>query len=251
LNGAEFWRLLNQRDQEMNRSTLIWIVMLGVGLITENVWGQLPDESTRIYTLISGSELSDDCPICGRPTIVVPMTGTFRLRFLYQNPLVARYRVEAIAFHAGTTNGPEYWISGSGTYQIGGEVAVTQDSFLDVVIDNGFTNTSARCVNTDRTVTQLWPRIQVTADQTNGTSTTVYSLTLVAEPSLQFRAVIPDYQTTNVTLEWDSNGRQARLERAVAVVGPYIPLSDITTNQTFTDVGALTNRSFFYRLRQY
>jgi hypothetical protein len=235
----------------MNRSTLIWMVMLGIGLATENAFGQLPDESTRIYTLLAGSELTDDCPICGRPTIVVPMTGTFRLRFLDQNPLFARYRMEAISFHAGSTNGPNYRVSGSGTYQIGGEVAVMQDIFLDVAIDNGFANTSARCVNSDRFVTEPWPRIQVTAGQTNGTLTTLYSLTLVTEPALQFRALIPDHQNTNVILKWDSNGRQARLERAVAVVGPYTPLSAITTNQSFTDVGALTNETLFYRLRQY
>jgi hypothetical protein len=235
----------------MNWSTSIWTVMLGVGLITDDALGQLLDESTRIYTLLPGSELIDDCPICGRPTITVPMTGTFRLRFLDQNPLVAHYRIEAISFHAGGTNGPEYWISGSGTYQNGGEVAVNQDIFLDATINNGFTNMSVRCVNSDRMVTQQWPRIQVTANQTNGTLTTLYSLNLTAEPALQFHAITPDYQTTNVILKWDSNGRQAQLERAITVIGPYIPLSAITTNQTFTDVLALTNRTLFYRLRQY
>jgi hypothetical protein len=234
----------------MNWRNSILPVMLGVGLITE-AWGQLPGEATRIYTLLSGSELTDDCPVCGRPTIVAPMTGTFRLRFLDQNPLVTRYRIEAISFHAGNPGGVQYSVSGSGNYQVGGEVAVAQDIFLDVAINNGFANTRALCVNTERIVSQPWPRIQVTADQTNGTASTVYSLNLVAEPALQFRAIIPDYQTTNVILKWDSNGRQAQVERAVDVVGLYSPLSTITTNQTFTDVGALTNRSLFYRLRQY
>ena len=235
----------------MNRINFIWTVMLGIGLVTENAFGQLPDKSTRIYTLLAGSELTDDCPICGRPTIVVPMTGTFRLRFLEQNPLYARYRIEDISFRAGNTNGPEYRVNGSGTYQIGGEVAVMQDIFLDATIDNGFTNRSARCVNSDRLVTQPWPRIEVTAGQTNGTLTTLYSLTLVTEPALQFRSIISDHQNTNVILQWDNNGHQAQLERAAAVMGPYVPLSAITTNQSFTDVGALTNQTRFYRLRQY
>src|SRR5436190_248434 len=246
-----FWRWLNHGDGDMNRSALIWMLMLGIGLATENAFGQLPDESTRIYALLAGSELSDDCPICGRPTIIVPMTGTFRLRFLDRNPLFERYRIEAISFHAASTNGPQYWVSGSGTYQIGGEVAVMQDIFLDVAIDNGFTNRSARCVNSDRLVTQPWPRIQVTAGQTNGTLTTLYSLTLVTEPALQFRAIISDHPNTNVILKWDNNGHQAQLERATAVAGPYMPLSAITTNQSFTDVGAVTNQTRFYRLRPY
>ena len=70
--------------------------------------------------------------------IVVPMTGTFRLQFLDQNPLVARYQLQDISFHAGTKGGAEYWVTGTGTYQVGGEVAVAQDIFLDLQIANSF-----------------------------------------------------------------------------------------------------------------
>jgi hypothetical protein len=120
-----------------------------------------------------------------------------------------------------------------------------------VQIDNGFQKTSALCVNADRAIRQPWPEIQTTEDQTNGTLTKAYSLALVAVPALQFRAVIPERQTGNIRLQWDSNGGQAQFERAGVVGGPYSPISPITTNQTFTDVGALTNRAVFYRLRQY
>jgi hypothetical protein len=233
------------------RNLILAGLLAGVWPGTENVLAQLPEEATRIYTLTSGSELTDDCPICDRIPIVVPMTGTFRLRFLDQNPVLTRYQVQNISFHAGAKGGAEYWVSGSGTYQAGGEVAVFQDLFLDVQVDDGLTKTSALGVNGDRFVTQPWPEIQSTALQTNGTATKLYSLKLVAVPALQFRAIMPDRQTGNIRLQWDSNGGQAQLERARLVEGPYAPISPITTSETFTDMGALTNRALFYRLRQY
>ncbi len=159
--------------------------------------------------------------------------------------------IQNISFHAGTNGGPEYWISGNGTYQIGGEVAVVQDVFLDLGIQDSVINTKASCINGDRGLRQSWPTIQVEVLQTNGTAFKLYSLNLVAEPAVQFRAIIPDSRSGNITLEWDSNGKQAQVERAEKVEGPYSPMSSITTNQTFTDVGALTNRAAFYRLRQY
>lgn len=226
---------------------LLWPGVWPVG----NVLAQLPDQATRIYTLISGSQLTDDCPICDRVPTVVPMTGTFRLRFLGQNSVLTYYQLQDISFHALIKGGPEYWVSGSGTYQFGGEVAAAQDLFLDVQIYDGIANTRALCVNGDRAITQPWPEIQTTALQTNGTETRVYSLTLLAIPALQFRAIIPDRRSGSVRLEWDSNGRQVQLERANAVGGPYSPISPITIDQTFTDAGVLTNRALFYRLRQY
>jgi hypothetical protein len=99
-------------------------LVLGVWTGTEKTLAQLPDEATRIYTLISGSQLTDDCPICDRMPIVVHMTGTFRLHFLGQGPLFTRYEIQDISFHAGGNGGAEYWVSGLGTYQVGGEVAV-------------------------------------------------------------------------------------------------------------------------------
>ncbi len=230
---------------------LAGLLVSGVGPATGKVLAQLPDSNTRIYTLLSGSRLTNDCLLCDRVPIVAPMTGTFRLRFVGQDPLYTHYQVQEISFHAGTNGGAEYWVSGSGTYQVGGELAVVQDLFLDVNINNGFSKTEALCANADRAVTQRWPRIEVSVLQTNGTEAEVYSLVLVAEPALQFLAITPDYRNRNVVLQWDSNGRQTQLERAAMVEGPYSPISPITTDQTFTDLGALTNQAAFYRLRQY
>jgi len=230
---------------------LAGLLLVGVRAAPENVLAQLPDAATQIYTLITGSELTDDCPICDRIPIVVPMTGTFRLKLLDETPFSTRYEIQDLSFHAGTNGGAEYWVSGSGTYEVGGEVAVAQDLFLDVAIKNSDTNTKALGVNGDRAVKQPWPQIQVSVLQTNGTETQLYSLKLEAVPALQFRAVLPDFQNKSLRLQWDSHGHQVQLERAMIVGGPYSPISPIATNQTFTDVSALTNRALFYRLRQY
>lgn len=205
---------------------------------------------TRVYTLLPGSQLTDDCGICDRIPIVVPMTGTFRLRFLDETPLLTRYQILDAAFHAGTKGGPDYWVGGSGAYQAGGEVAVSQDLFLDAGIDNGVETTRALCANPDRAVTQIWPRIQASLLQTNGTDYKVYSLALLAQSALQLRALLPEPKTRSVTLQWEGAGRPVQVERATRIEGPYEPLSSITTAETFTDTGALTNRTLFYRLRQ-
>lgn len=207
-------------------------------------------DTTRFYSLVSGSGLTDDCR-CGRPAIFAPMTGSFSLRWVYQGPLFTRYQLENISFHASAA-GREYQVAGSGKYQVGGEVAVTQDMFLDVDINNGSLITRALCVNADRSVQEPWPKIQISVDQTNGTITQIYRLTLIAVPALQFLSILPDYKNGDVRLNWESSGGMAQLERATTVTGPYSPLSPIATNLSFTDVGALTNRAqSFYRLRQY
>lgn len=227
------------------------LILWGWLLVALSGFAQLPAETTRIYTLQTNSQLTDDCPICDRLPIVVPMTGTFRLRFLDQTPLFTRYALEDISFHAGRKDGPQYSVTGSGTYQVGGEVAVVQDISLEVEIDNGFEKTRCLGVNPDRSTTNAWPEIQATVNQTNGTETKVYYLDISAVPALQFRSIIPDFRSNTVRLQWDSNGGQAQLERAATVNGPYFHNSPTTSNQSFLDVGALTNVQGFYRLRRY
>jgi hypothetical protein len=128
-------RLALDSSQNVSLRTFIFAgLLLGIWSAEDQVLAQLADEVTRIYTLRTNSTLKDDCPICARTPIVVPMTGTFRLRFLNQDPLFTRYQVQDISFHAGARTGPEYWVTGSGTYQVGGEVAVSQKLFLDTAV---------------------------------------------------------------------------------------------------------------------
>src|SRR5581483_10674326 len=46
--------------------------------------GQTLPNGQAVYTLINGSSLTDDCPVCDRITIPVPMQGAFNLRLVDQ-----------------------------------------------------------------------------------------------------------------------------------------------------------------------
>jgi len=113
-----------------------------------------------LYTLIDGSQLIDDCPICDRPTIAVPMRGTFELRLDQVGPLSSLYAIENIHFKAGIPNGPSYTVQGTGIYRITGEVAVTETITLEVQIDNGFTNFLCFFTNAPGSIARFWPMVR-------------------------------------------------------------------------------------------
>lgn len=84
------------------------------------------------YILLDGSLLVDDC-MCGRPALFYSMRGTFRLVFRDENTLFKTYDVKDVKFHAGAGDS-EYEVTGEGTYQIGGEVALSQRMELSVTV---------------------------------------------------------------------------------------------------------------------
>jgi hypothetical protein len=134
------------------------------------------------YRLLHGSILIDDCPICGRPTVPEPMRGTFDLRVLESTPMGTRYSLENIHFTAGTTR--TYTVQGEGSLEIGGEVAVTQKMDLEVDISDDSTRPPKPCeLKTDPVpLSRAMPMMEVSVEQTNGTFTQVYSLTILAAP---------------------------------------------------------------------
>jgi len=208
--------------------------------------------NVQIYALVTGSQIVDDCPICGRPTIVLPLTGTFTLSILDQNTLSTRYKLTGISFKAGGQPGNEYKVIGSGLFQIGGEVALLQNLFLDVEIDTGSATTKALCVSTNRTVSKRWPEMQISVDQTNGTPAQVYHLTLNAVPVPIVNSFAPDPHTGTIRLQWDASGGSFQVEWAPSIGGPFTKVTTITTNSSFTDVGVLTNfPQVFYRVHRF
>jgi len=131
------------------------------------------------YLLLHDSYLLDDCPICDRLSRPVPMRGTFNLRLIGENPVSSRYALENIQF---TASDRPYRVTGSGTFEIAGEVAVTLQMSLQVQIDDGFTNQVGYLTNATVTVDRPWPMIDITLGQTNGTPTQVFTLRLAAAP---------------------------------------------------------------------
>jgi hypothetical protein len=149
---------------------------------SSSVPGQTLPKDRAVYTLIQGSSLLDDCPVCDRVSVPLPMRGSFELRLTSQGPLFINYAVENLALTAGQSGGRTYRVSGRGTYRIGGEIATQQDLELEAFIDDGTTNILCEFTNTMAGVSRLWPMLQAGAAQTNGTLQKQYSLTLDAAP---------------------------------------------------------------------
>ncbi len=203
------------------------------------------------YSLLAGSQLIDDCPVCDRVTIPVPMSGTFQLLVVESNPLFVRYQVTNVSFTANSPSGSAYTATGGGTYQQGGEVALQQSMALDLQIGNGFTSSLGLLTNTDQAVLVPWPQIRIGLDQTNGTFVQVYRLDLVAAPALRLVSLNPNLQTGDLRVEWAGETGPVQLEGATYAEGPYLPIGSKLAGGTFLVVGALTNHSqFYFRLRQ-
>jgi hypothetical protein len=138
-----------------------------------------PDR-TWTYMLLEGSQLVDDC-YCGRPAISGPMRGTFELRLLSLGPLFATYAVTNIAFTASLAN-QTYKVSGHGTYQVGGEVALLQDLSLQTEIHDGTASRPCGLANLSRAVPRLWPMLEAQVHETNPPAVQFYWMDLAAAP---------------------------------------------------------------------
>ncbi len=134
------------------------------------------------YTLTGESSLTDDCPVCDRVAIVVPLRGTFQLRLLEQGPLFTTYSLDDISLHGKNANGARYSVTGKGTYRIGGELAVLQDLFLEVEIGNGVSTNLCYLTNSAARPVRNWPMLRMDAIQTNGTMIQQYSFEIAAAP---------------------------------------------------------------------
>jgi hypothetical protein len=150
---------------------------LGTGEATAQ---SVPNSPGWQYTLLPASRLTDDC-YCGRPTITVPMTGTFQLIFRNEDPLFAYYTLTNIDFTAPFGD-RTYKVAGHGAYVVGGEVGLVQTLILELQIDDGFTNKLCYLNNDSSRVERLWPILAAHLDQTNGQIIQFYRLDLAAAP---------------------------------------------------------------------
>jgi len=110
--------------------------LLLLGLTPTNAWGQTG--ATTPYTLESGSKLERGCidGPCACPVISSKMSGGFNLRSLPPDPLYSHYAVENLDFLANEP-GHALRIVGSGTYRVGGEVALRERMTLDLSVEGG------------------------------------------------------------------------------------------------------------------
>jgi hypothetical protein len=90
------------------------------------------------YQLLPGSQLNEGTCLgacgCAPRHDIRDATGTFTLTFSDHGPLFDNYTVTGVQFTATGASGVSQ-ITGSGTYRIGGEVAVMQQLVLSLSID--------------------------------------------------------------------------------------------------------------------
>jgi hypothetical protein len=110
---------------------------------------------TEVYRLNPGSFYEDGCHgACQCPILFrEPLTGTFRLTTQSPDPLFQHYAVTDVNWQ-----GAERDLSGSGTYRVGGEVALQQEMTLDVDIAGTTKHVDSGLV----TVQAAWPNIVIT-----------------------------------------------------------------------------------------
>ncbi len=133
------------------------------------------------YTLLEDSSFEDDCLICGRPTILQPLRGSFDLVLVQDTPPYMHYAIQNIDF---TAEPPwlERWITGDGTYVRFEEFARVQNMTLAVTVTDQYTNLPAYFTNQTPIATQPIPLIQANLGQTNGTLLQTFSMQLFAAP---------------------------------------------------------------------
>jgi hypothetical protein len=134
------------------------------------------------YTLLDGSCFVDDCLICGRPTILQPLRGTFDLVLIQNTPPYLKYAVRNVDFTASPGWAGEAHLTGGGTYVRFEEFALEQDMDLALQVNHGFTNRPAFFTNDTVVVSKPFPLIQINLTQTNGTWLQTFSLNLFAAP---------------------------------------------------------------------
>ncbi|MBI2926653.1 MAG: hypothetical protein HYY24_13235 [Verrucomicrobia bacterium] len=142
--------------------------------------GQTSPVRDWTYTLLEGSTLIDDC-WCGRPPIPYVLRGTFRLRFLDENPLFARYELTDIVFAAGAPPS-EFRITGRGLYQVGGEVALVQDLTLELQVATGTGTRAVVLTNDTRALSRPWPMLEARTTEEFGSRIEYLRLWLEAAP---------------------------------------------------------------------
>jgi hypothetical protein len=150
---------------------LLAAFLFNVTAAAERVWR---------YQLLEGSTFQDDCNICGRPTIIVPMRGSFLLRLIEEGPRGSRYAVENLVFKASDDGGSE--VNATGEYRVGGDFAITQDMSLSGYVANNLQLKEASFASQSVVITRRQPMIAITMVQTNGTPTSTITLEIKAAP---------------------------------------------------------------------
>lgn len=141
----------------------------------------VPELSRWTYRTVADTRFVNACIVCGLRTIPVPLRGGFELVHSGDNPLFQRYHV----FNLRLTDGaepPGVEITGEGTVEIGGEVAVQQKWNLTLRVRLGGEGRTATFVNTDPVPSRLRPMISADLEEQGGNEFSRFYVSLRAAP---------------------------------------------------------------------
>lgn len=147
-------------------------------LITMLAFSPLAAAQPWRYQLLEGSFLMDECLICDRLTLQIPMRGSFTLRPVESTPMATRYAIENAAFQAGA----DYHFAGAGTYELSGQLAVRQTITLTGELRTAGGTQKVAFTNEPSAPTRRWPMIAGRLIQTNGTLLSTITLDIAAAP---------------------------------------------------------------------
>ena len=141
----------------------------------------LPNQSWR-YTLIDGSAFVNDCEICGRPTFLLPMRGSFDLTFNGSANRYDFYSITNIDFTFTDQNGLTNHVTGGGSAKIGGDFAFQEIIQIQITISNNATNEVVSMTNSSKGVLSAWPSVRFDLREETKSFVRVYKIDLRAAP---------------------------------------------------------------------
>ncbi len=130
-----------------------------------------------VYELLSGSTLVDDCLECERPTVILPISGTFVLQLEESIPGAMTYRVSDLVF---SDDRGGYTGSGSGLYRRLTTFPPAHELELNLTIDG----VDGIELSAEVAVAETpWPGIEIEVGETGERDPLhVYTLYLIAAP---------------------------------------------------------------------
>ena len=134
------------------------------------------------YRLIEGSEWVDDCPVCGRPTLSSPLRGQFTMELIEETPIGSRYELRDVDFHTGMGTEWDLRLSGTGVFEVGGEVVLRQAMRLELRVEGLGEAIQRTFTNELTTVSRPWPMLDISLNDISGTPLQTYRLVLRAAP---------------------------------------------------------------------
>jgi hypothetical protein len=142
----------------------------------------LPPGNSWHYTLTDGSAFLNDCEICGRPTFLLPMRGTFDLTFNGSSDRYDYYSFTNVSFDFSDQNNQTNHVSGSGSARIGGDFAFEEVVRWQLIVSNSDTNEPVSMTNSSKGIFSNWPSLQFDLREETKSFFRVYKINLHASP---------------------------------------------------------------------